>query len=108
MGVVPRAGGAPTMAYAGGALPGVSLGVSLYVTPLDLVPSFAPLAARPEGWGAVEFGLGNFWAPNASVPVGSAAAWLAALARTLALGNCRLVSRGESNGKHTNKSVLLN
>ena len=76
--LVPRAGGAPTMPYAGGALPGVSLGVSLYTTPLDLVPSFAPLATRAEGWGAVEFGLADFWTPNASVPVGSTAAWLAA------------------------------
>jgi hypothetical protein len=46
------------MKYAGGELPGIGLGVSLYDTLLDLVPSFVSgPAQRAEGWGAVEFGL---------------------------------------------------
>lgn len=84
---------APTMAYAGGELPGIALGVSLYVTPLDEVPSFAHGAAvREEGWGAVEFGLPNFDAP-AGVQPGSEAAWLAGMNRTLQLTGCRLLAQ---------------
>ena len=60
---------APTMKYAGGEIPGLGLGVSLYNTLLDLVPSFVSgPAQRDEGWGAVEFGLPAYVAPAGTAP----------------------------------------
>lgn len=83
---------APTMAYVGGELPGVALGVSLYVTPLDMVPSFGQVTRRTEGWGAVEFGLPNFHTPPHTKP-GSLEAWVDGMNRTLNLHGCRLLSQ---------------
>ena len=59
----------PTMKYVGGEIPGLGLGVSLYDTLLDLVPSFVSgPAQRDEGWGAVEFGLPAYVAPAGTAP----------------------------------------
>jgi hypothetical protein len=69
---------APTMKYAGGQLPGIGLGVSLYETLLDLVPSFvAGPARRAEGWGAVEFGLPQCTRRPAGTAPNSLEAWIA-------------------------------
>ena len=90
--LVARAGAAPTMPYAAGELPGVALGLSLYVTPLGEIPSFAAAAQRTEGWGAVEFGLGQFWTPK-GMKSGSVDAWHAAINVTMVLPNCKLISQ---------------
>lgn len=84
---------APTMKYAGGELPGIGLGVSLYVTPLDAVPSFVSgPAQRDEGWGAVEFGMPAYHAP-AGVAPDSLESWVVGMNRTLSLKGCRMLSQ---------------
>ena len=84
---------APTMKYVGGELPGIGLGVSLYDTLLDLVPSFVSgPAQREEGWGAVEFGLPQYQAPVGTAP-NSLEAWVVGMNRTLSLKGCRMLSQ---------------
>ena len=84
---------APAMKYAGGEIPGLGLGVSLYDTLLDLVPSFvAGPAQREEGWGAVEFGLPAGRPPAGTAP-NSLEAWTVGMNRTLSLKGCRMLSQ---------------
>lgn len=90
--LVTHPGGTPTMPYDAGALPGLGLGISVYLTPVGSVPSFRAVAGRAEGWGAVEFGLGQFWSPR-GVAVGSTEGWMAGLNATFGVPHCRLVSQ---------------
>ena len=86
-------GGSPIMPYKAGIVPGITLGVSLYKIPLDESPTFQPAVdAADVQWGAVEFGLGSFWAPPGIHP-NSPDAWYAAYNRTLKQPGCRLLSQ---------------